>query len=706
MGRLAELPRPAKAAHPWTAPLTELPGIGPALTARLAVLLGRQAPRVFDLLAHLPTAVIDPLPRARLEPADAGQHRTLELLVLDHLPRARRTTPYRIVTRGAAARIDIVLFGPKAEHLARRFVIGETHLVHGRVQLSGSTWQLSHPEPVRSGLVDDGTARHAPAIYPLVEGLGQHSLRRAVAGALLLAPGRDGEWADPHLVRREGWPGVARALAILHQPPLDAPPARLEAARRRLAYDELLASQLALALIRRTRRRRPGRALAGDGRLRARLLASLPFPLTACQTRAMAEIAADLASPAPMTRLLQGDVGSGKTLVALVAMLQTVEAGAQAALMAPTEVLARQHHDTLSRLVAPLDLEIELVTGSEPASRRRRSQERLACGEAGLVVGTHALFQAQVRFDDLGLAVIDEQHRFGVRQRLALVEQGAGVDLLLMSATPIPRTLLMAAYGDLPSSTLRTKPAGRQPVDTRVVSLRRLDDLLGGLARAAAEGERIFWICPLIEESAGSDLAAATARHNALVERFGPVVGLIHGRLDSSAKDAALAAFRAATHPILVATTVIEVGVDVPEAGIMVIEHAERFGLAQLHQLRGRVGRGGRPASCVLLYEPPLPMKARQRLEMLRRSDDGFAIAEKDLELRGPGEILGRRQSGLPELRFADLARHGDLVALAHDDARLALARDPDLVSARGRDLRLLLDLFERREAVRVLAAG
>ena len=706
MGRVAELPRPAKAAHPWTSPLADLPGIGPALCSRLAVLLERPEPRVFDLVAHLPSAVIDPRPQARLEPADAGQPRTLELVVLDHLPRARRTGPYRIVTRGAGTRIDIVLFGPKADHLARRFLTDRTYLVHGRVQLLGSTWQLPHPELIRPATAGGAVAGHAPAIYPTVEGLGQHSVRRAVAAALLLAPADQGEWADPHLVRRKGWPGTVQALSTLHQPALDAPPERLEAARQRLAYDELLASQLALALVRRARKKRPGRAFAGDGRLQARLLATLPFAPTACQTRAMTEIAADLAASAPMTRLLQGDVGSGKTLVALLAMLQTVEAGAQAALMAPTEVLARQHHEGLSRLVAALDLDVELVTGREPVRRRRQTQERLATGKARLVVGTHALFQTRIRFDDLGLAVIDEQHRFGVRQRLALIEQGAGVDLLLMSATPIPRTLLMAAYGDLPTSTLRTKPAGRRPVDTRVVSLRRLDDLLTGLSRAVADGERVFWVCPLIEESAGSDLAAATARHAALVERFGPTVGLIHGRLDGAQKDEALTAFRDGGRPILVATTVIEVGVDVPEAGIMVIEHAERFGLAQLHQLRGRVGRGRRAASCVLLYEPPLSVKARQRLDMLRRSDDGFAIAEKDLELRGPGEVLGRRQSGLPELRFADLARHGDLVALAHDDVRLALMRDPDLVSPRGFGLRLLLDLFERHEAIRALAAG
>ena len=703
VGRVAELPRAAKT-HPWLEPLSTLPGIGPALGTRFAALLLRPQPRVFDLLAHLPAAVIDPTPRVRIDTADAGQQRTLRLEVLDHLPGVRRRTPYRIVTAGAGARVDIVLFGPKAGHVAARFQTGGSYLVHGRLQRSGNGWQMPHP--LLLGPADAGSvAAQAPVVYRTVAGLAQHTLRRAVAAALTL-PQAAPDWADPHLVRRQSWPDTATALATLHRPPVDAPAARQETARRRLAYDELLASQLALLLVRRTRTSGTGRGLAGDGRLRERLLAGLPFAPTPCQARAMAEIAADLAAPAAMTRLLQGDVGSGKTLVALMAMLQAVEAGAQAALMAPTEVLARQHHATLSGLVARQGLAVDLIIGGEGVLARRLARQRLAGGAARLVVGTHALFQPEIRFQDLGLAVIDEQHRFGVRQRLALVEQGAAVDLLLMSATPIPRTLLMAAYGDLPSSILRTKPVGRGAIVTRVVALGRLDEILDGLARAVAEGERVFWVCPLVEESAGSDLAAATARHAALVERFGAKVGLVHGRLDGAEKEAALAGFRAGARPILVATTVIEVGVDVPEAGIMVIERAERFGLAQLHQLRGRVGRGRRPASCLLLYEPPLAMKARQRLETLRGSDDGFAIAEKDLQLRGPGEVLGRRQSGLPELRFADLALHGDLLAMAHDDARLALHRDPDLTGARGVSLRLLLDLFERREAVRVLAAG
>jgi ATP-dependent DNA helicase RecG len=463
---------------------------------------------------------------------------------------------------------------------------------------------------------------------------------------------------------------------------------------------------LALALVRRRRAAAPGRPLLGDGHLRAKLLASLPYRPTPCQEQANAEIEADLAAPSPMTRLLQGDVGSGKTLVALAAMLQAVEAGAQAALMAPTEVLARQHAATLTTLLMPLGVQVELLTGSEPAARRRQALLRIAEGRVPIAVGTHALFQAGVAFRALGLAIVDEQHRFGVAQRLALLDKGEAADLLLMSATPIPRTLLLAAYGDVAVSSLRSKPPGRQPIETRLVSTERLAELLQGVERALAGGERIYWICPLIEGSEAVDQTAALERHASLREHFGEAVGLVHGRLPAGEKAQALAAFAKGETRLLVATTVVEVGIDVPEAGIIVIEQAERFGLAQLHQLRGRVGRGGRKASCVLLYHPPLNAAARQRLGTLRRTEDGFRIAEADLELRGPGEVLGTRQSGLPQLRFADLAAHADLLEAARGDAEAVLAQDPGLRSPRGRALQLLLHLFERQEALPLLAAG
>jgi ATP-dependent DNA helicase RecG len=444
----------------------------------------------------------------------------------------------------------------------------------------------------------------------------------------------------------------------------------------------------------------------GDCHLRTKLLASLPYAPTACQERAIAEIGADLAAPAPMTRLLQGDVGSGKTLVALAAMLQAVEAGAQAALMAPTEVLARQHATTLTALLTSLGIEVELLTGSEPVSRRRQALLRIAEGRVPIAVGTHALFQAGVAFRALGLAVVDEQHRFGVAQRLALLDKGEAADLLLMSATPIPRTLLLAVHGDVAVSSLRTKPPGRQPIETSLVSTERMDELLDGIERALASGERAYWICPLVEGSEAVDQTAALERHASLRERFGATVDVVHGRLPAPEKAAAIASFAEGRTRLLVATTVIEVGIDVPEAGIIVIEQAERFGLAQLHQLRGRVGRGGQKARCVLLYRPPLGATARQRLTTLRRTEDGFRIAEADLTLRGPGEVLGTRQSGLPQLRFADLMAHAHLLEEARADAEAMLAHDPALRSPRGLSLQLLMHLFERQEALPLLAAG
>ncbi len=686
--------------YPLFRPLAALPGVGPKVARLCARLIGRDAPRVLDLLATAPIRRRDIVDVRRLEPGDVGRLVALEVVVGEHRP-AHGRAPYRIAGNAGGVAVDLVFFNAKAPWLEKRFPRGAAVRLIGRPELFNNRFQLVHPEPATEGGRD-------ATVYRLIEGLGALRLKKLIALALDAAPAL-AEWHDPALLARAGLPGWRQALGLLHGRAADAGEAGVEAARRRLALDELTATQLALALVRRARQSLPARAIAGPSPSAEALLAALPFAPTGAQRRAMAEIAADLGAPRAMARLLMGDVGSGKTLVALAAMLRVVDAGFQAALMAPTEVLARQHASGLRALAAPLGVEIELLVGGDTAARRRRSLERIASGEAGIVVGTHALFQAGVAFRELALAVIDEQHRFGVAQRLGLVAKGAATHLLLMTATPIPRSLVLSAYGDVATSRLDEKPPGRQPILTAIVPRRRLDEVVERVAAALARGEQIYWICPSIaaaDDGEDHGQSAAEERFAELEGLFGAAVGLVHGRLRPAEKQAAMAAFAQGETRLLVATTVIEVGVDVPEATVIVIDGAERFGLAQLHQLRGRVGRGSRPSYCLLLYDPPLGATARARLEILRESDDGFRLAEEDLRLRGPGEVLGARQSGLPELRFADLATDGDLVALAHDVVQRVMAVDPGLVGERAARLRLLLHLFERYEAVGSLAAG
>jgi ATP-dependent DNA helicase RecG len=514
------------------------------------------------------------------------------------------------------------------------------------------------------------------------------------------------EWQDPAFLKRQGFASFNQALTAAHAPAHEADLSPETLSRRRLAYDELLANQLALLLIRARLKAPAGQRIVSAGKLKARVIATLPFALTAGQQAVLAEIEADMAGEKRMLRLLQGDVGSGKTIVAFLALLDAVEAGFQGALMAPTELLVRQHLASLAPYAEAAGVRLAALTGRERGSQRAETLARLAAGEIDILIGTHALFSEDVSFRDLGLAVVDEQHRFGVHQRMRLQGKGRPADVLVMTATPIPRTLALTAYGDMDVSRITGRPPGRKPVETRVMSASRLDDLIGHLRGALERGERAYWVCPLVEESELIDLAAAKDRAAMLKKRLGDKVGLVHGQMKAAERDAAMAAFKQGDTQLLVATTVIEVGVDVPEASIMVVEHAERFGLAQLHQLRGRVGRGTAKSSCLLVYHGTLGQTAKARLQTMRDTDDGFVIAEQDLRLRGPGEMLGRRQSGIEAFRLADPYLHGELLAAAHDDARLILARDPELGSARGENLRVLLYLFGRDEAVRYLRTG
>ncbi len=676
------------------APLTILPGIGPSLAASLARLAG--GPTLRHLLLHMPDSTVDRRERPRLAAARPGRIVTLEVEVMRHDKPRNRAQPWRVVVTDGSAFADIVLF-----HQARlgQMPVGAKLVVSGKLERFADKLTLPHPDYV----LPVARAAEMPAIepvWPLTAGVTNRLVGRAMAGALARLP-EFPEWIEPSLLARRRWTGFAASLRRVQAP--DADDAAREAARTRLAYDELLAEQVALGLRRAARRARPGRSLRGDGHLRAEALARFGFQPTPSQTRALSEIDADMAAARPMLRLLQGDVGSGKTLVALLAMLRAAEAGAQAALMAPTELLVQQHFRTLSAL-SPVT--IGLLTGSVPAAERRAVLRGLADGSIPLVIGTHALFQKHVEFRDLGLAVIDEQHRFGVEQRVSLGDKGAATDVLVMTATPIPRSLRLTQYGEMDVSKLTEKPRGRGPVRTTIHPIGALPEVIAGLARALDRGARIYWVCPLVSESEALDLSAAEDRFAMLGKRFGPAVGLAHGQQDARLREAALADFAAGRTRLLVATTVVEVGVDVPEATVMVIEHAERFGLAQLHQLRGRVGRGAAESFCLLLHEDGLAPVAQARLTLLRDTQDGFEIADADFRLRGHGDVTGTKQSGLPGYRLANVAEQEALREVAAKDATMLLDGDPTLRSARGRAADILLRLFDKEDSVRGLVGG
>ena len=707
--------RPARLA-PLFATVRSLKGVGPKVEGLLNKLVAPRGAtahaRVIDLLWHLPVGIIDRAITPRIADARIGELATLEVTVTEHRSgggRRRGRAPYKILVEDASgAAFELVYFNADPAYLKRLLPVGGRRLVSGKLESYDGWLQMPHPDHVMNIEGAGGAALplHEP-IYPLTAGLTNTVLRKAIGEGLARLPALP-EWMDASFRAKNAWPSFAEAVQRLHAPEAEADFAPSVPARARLAYDELLANQLALAVIRARLKRRAGRKLAGPGKLRRAILSALPFALTGAQKRALAEIDSDLASPHRMLRLLQGDVGSGKTVVALLAMATAVEAGSQAALMAPTELLARQHLKTITEFGAPAGLRIALLTGRERGRERADIVDAMADGRIDILVGTHALFQEAIAFRDLGLVVIDEQHRFGVHQRLALQEKGggSGAELLVMTATPIPRTLLLTSYGDMDVSRLDEKPPGRKPVATRTVPLERIEEVIGGIERAVKAGAQVYWVCPLVAESEVLDIAAAEARHAELTKRFGDHVGLVHGKLAGKDKDRVMAAFASGALCILVSTTVIEVGVDVPNASIMIIEHAERFGLAQLHQLRGRVGRGAKESSCILLYRQPPSEAARERLGVMRRTEDGFIIAEEDLKLRGGGEVLGTRQSGLPLFRIASLPEHEALLEAARDEARLVLSRDPDLKAPSAEPLKLLLYLFERDDAIKLMRAG
>ncbi|MBE7729103.1 ATP-dependent DNA helicase RecG [Komagataeibacter sp. FXV3] len=697
---------------PLLAGVETLKGVKPATAKLLARVAG--GGRVIDLLFHLPESVVDRRYRPTLRQAETGRVCTLHVTVTRVVPPApgggRGKRPWRVVVTDGTADADLVFFSP---HLVRRLEAGQDICVSGTLERFGDRLNMAHPDY----LVPAARMAEIPLldpVWPLTAGLFPSQVRAAVRAAFDVFPPLP-EWQDASVLKQRKWPGFEDALRTLHRPydmpdllEGDALVAASERARARLACDDLLAQQVSMAQARRLNRLRPGRAVVGDGSLRRIALSRFGHEPTTAQIRTLGEIDADLAAPRQMTRLLQGDVGAGKTLVALLAMLAAVEAGHQAALMAPTEILARQHLATFRRL-SPVP--VAFLSGSVKGKARREALAMIADGTARLVIGTHALFQDSVVFHDLALAVIDEQHRFGVEQRAMLGEKGPRTDVLVMTATPIPRSLLLTQWGDMLVSRLDVKPAGRKPVRTSLHALSAMGDLLAGMERALARGARIFWVCPLVSESETSDIAAAEARHAALCAHFGEgAVGLAHGQQDIAVREQSIADFAAGKTRILVATTVIEVGVDIPDATVMVIEHAERFGLAQLHQLRGRVGRGQAESYCLLLHDAGLGQTARRRLALLRETEDGFLIADEDFRLRGGGDLTGRRQSGLPDLRLASPLHVDMLLRLAAQDARRIVDTPPaeatPALRARIPAVSFLLELFARAQAVRAIRAG
>ncbi|WP_209347452.1 ATP-dependent DNA helicase RecG [Pontixanthobacter sp. CEM42] len=679
--------------NPLFVEVDALDGVGPKMKKPLDKL---GLTRVRDVAYHLPERFVTRRAIENLDEASVGEHVVVALTPTEHKSPYGRG-PYRVLAQDNVGNICTLTYFGRASYTAKKLLpVGEKRWVAGRIDQYEQMLQIVHPDHVVEAS-DDTLTRLCEPVYALSEGLTQPRVTGLVEQALERLPELP-EWIEPRQFDAEKWPAWQDALKLAHK-------GEHEAARERLAYDELLANSLALMLVRADNRKRKGKPLQGNGALRDKL--QLPYSLTGAQARSVSEIEGDLAQETPMLRLLQGDVGAGKTVVALMGMLVAAEVGSQAALLAPTEILARQHYETLRTMAAPTGVQVALLTGRDKGKARESILMGLLDGSIDIVVGTHAIFQDSVSYKDLALVVIDEQHRFGVAQRLMLANKGKNTPhTLAMTATPIPRTLTLAQYGEMDVSRLDEMPPGRQPIDTRVVAQERLSDVADGVARHIAGGQQAYWVCPMVRENEIEDIAAAEARYASLKERFGDDVVLVHGQLKPELKDAAMERFASGQARLLIATTVIEVGVDVPAATLMVIEQAERFGLAQLHQLRGRVGRGSEKSVCLLLRGSALSETGRERLALMRETQDGFRLAEEDLRLRGGGELLGTRQSGDTPFRVASLEQITRLLPKAHDDARVLMERDGGLTGSRGEAARMLLYLFERDWGVQMLRGG
>jgi ATP-dependent DNA helicase RecG len=685
--------------YPIFSPIDNLSGIGPRFSSLIKGLCGD---KIVDLIWHFPTNIIDRRCNVPLKYAENNKLWTGCVKIIEHIPSKGKKQPYRIVVQDKTEQLILTFFKVYTSSILKQFPVGETRIISGKIEKFNNQLQMSHPDYVT---INHEQMPQVEAIYPLTAGISNKMINKLMLQALSCIPQLP-EWHNEKLLEKNNFPSFNIAIQQIHNPQHFDDLSPNSSARKRLAYDELLANQLSLAIVRERLKKQKGRSLENSGILKQKLIKELPFNLTSAQQRVISEIESDLFSEYRMSRLLQGDVGSGKTIVALLTMLNAVECHKQSAIMAPTEILASQHYETISELCNKINVKTEILTSNIKGKKREILLEKLQNGEIDILIGTHALFTEDVKFNDLAYIIIDEQHRFGVKQRLSLSNKGNSCDILVMTATPIPRTLVLTQFGDMEYSKIDELPAGRQPVTTNVMPITKIHDVVEALQRKLKTNTQAYWVCPLVEESEKVDLSAAKERFESLQKIFGSQVGLIHGKMKENEKNTIMQEFKQGKLKLLVSTTVIEVGVNVPSATIMIIEHAERFGLAQLHQLRGRIKRGNEASSCILMYGFPISDISRSRLNIMKQTEDGFIIAEEDLKLRGGGEVLGTRQSGFTNFKIADLSIHGDLLLTATKDAALILRNDKNLESTRGQALRTLLYLFEKDLAIKTYNAG